>query len=304
MSMEGKVCVVTGGTSGIGLQTVLGLASLGAEVIGVGRSAERCDASAAAVRDRLPRAAVRYERAELASQGEVRDLGRRIREREGRVDVLINNAGTFVGRRKESPEGVELQLAVNCLAPFLLTAELWPALAAAPAARVVNVSSGSHLSVSLRLLERALDGARGHGGGRYRPLGTYGVTKLACILFTYELARRLGPASPVSTFAVDPGLVNTDMGLKDARPLVRFVWLVRRRRGITPAEGARTSIYLASDPEAPKRTGRYWKCCSEISSSPESRDVEAARLLWGRMEELAGLAPGGFEPGRGFARSA
>lgn len=285
--MAHKVCVVTGATSGIGYETALGLARLGAEVIGVGRSADRALSAGLAIREASGSPAVSFEVADLASATEVRELAGRIRRRVHAVHVLVNNAGVFTARRRLSVDGVELQLAVNCRAPFLLTHELMPLLAAAPEARVITVSSGSHVGAGLRWLDPDLR-------GRYHGLWTYGACKLAGILVSYELARRLGAGSRISTYAVDPGLVNTDMGLKDASRLVRLVWLLRRRGGVTANEGARTSVFLASDPEARRHTGAYWKECAIVPSSPESHDPDAATQVWRLMGRLAGLGGGGF----------
>jgi NAD(P)-dependent dehydrogenase (short-subunit alcohol dehydrogenase family) len=275
------VCVVTGATSGIGYATALGIARSGAEVVGVGRSAERCERACERIRGETGNDSVRFEVADLSSQSQVRLLARRIRERHGRLDALVNNAGAFAARRHLTEDGIELQLAVNLLAPFLLSNELLPLLAASPAGRIISLSSGSHSIGKLRLLE---PGAR----GRYRGLGTYGATKLAVVLWSYELARRLGPDSAICTCAVDPGLVNTDMGLKDATPLVRAVWLLRRRGGVAPDEGARTSVWLALGGAGRKDSGKYWKECAPIPSSPESYDLAAAAGVWDLASRLTG----------------
>jgi NAD(P)-dependent dehydrogenase (short-subunit alcohol dehydrogenase family) len=284
--MGGRVCVVTGATSGIGYETATGLAGLGATVIGVGRSRERCEAARAAIRSACG-ADVVFEVADLASGSEVRSLAGRIRGLTDRVDVLVNNAGAFTARRRVGPDGIEVQLAVNVLAPFLLTHELADLLGAAPEARVITLSSGSHFGARLRHLEQSRR-------GRYRGLGTYGATKAACILWSFELARQLGPGSTIRTYAVDPGLVNTDMGWKDASLLVRLVWLFRRRRGLSPREGARTSVYLASDPGVGSATGGYWKECTPVASSQLCREPGVAVALWKRWEELTGIGAGGY----------
>lgn len=283
--LEGKSCVVTGATSGIGYETARGLASMGARVIGVGRSVERCEAARAGIRAATENPDVSFEVADLSSQGEIRELAARIRRRAGRVDVLVNNAGVFAARRRLSPDGIEMQLAVNHLAPFLLTHELMSALEAAPAARVVTLSSGSHFGARLHWLDLGL-------GGPYHGLRAYAHSKLACILWSYEMARRVGQDSRISTYAVDPGLVNTEMGMKDSSPVVRLVWLLRRRQGSTPVEGARTTIYVASDPAVPLDSGRYWRGCAAVPSSPESYDTEGARRLWTLSERLTGIGLG------------
>jgi retinol dehydrogenase 12 len=288
-TMAGKVCVITGATSGIGYETALALATLGAAVIGVGRSPERCEEARSTICRATEGTAPEpvYEVADLGSLRDIRLLAGRIRARTSRVDVLIHNAGAFTARRRRGPEGVETQLAVNVIAPVLLTHELAGSLAAAPEGRVITLSSGSHRGARLRFLDP-------RRRGRYRGLRTYEATKAACLMWSSELARRLGPESTIRTFAVDPGLVNTDMGLKDASLLARAVWLVRRRRGITAREGARTSVFLASDPGAGSATGRYWKECAPVESSALTRDTGAAGRLWQRWEELSGIGVGAY----------
>ena len=283
--MSEKTCLVTGATSGIGYETALGLARMGARVIGVGRSAERCAAAQDAIVTATGNREVSFETADLSSQEAIRGLGSRVRGAVEGLDVLVNNAGTFTGRRRLSADGIELQLAVNFLAPFHLTHVLMPLLERPADARVVTLSSGSHFGAKPHWLDLGL-------GGPYFGLRAYGYTKLASIYFTFELARRMGEGSRLTTFAVDPGLVNTEMGMKDAGFLVRWIWNNRRKTGSTPEEGARTSLFVASDPAAPLDTGRYWKSCTPVPSSPESQDPVAAKQLWTLAERLCGIPQG------------
>jgi len=291
-TMTGKTCVVTGATSGIGFETALLLAQCGARVIGVGRDPGRCAEAAARIREGAPGADVRFEVADLSSQAAVRALADGIRGREARLDVLVNNAGRFTLRRTESVDGIEMQLAVNHLAVFLLTRELLPLLAAAPRARVVFVSSGSHANARLRF----------HDPGRrflYNGLAAYGQSKLAVLMTGVELARRLGPGSTIDTFAVDPGLVRTDIGIKDGSPLVRWIWGLRAGGGISARESAESVAWLAMDPSVEGLTGRYWKERRTVPSSRRSVDPEACRRLWDLSTRLC-------EPsfGRALTRSA
>ena len=239
---NGKTFVVTGATSGIGLATAEELARQGAHVIGVGRSAARGQAVAQRLAALNPTGRVTYCTADLACQGDVVALAANIRDlvaAAGRpaLDGLVNNAGTFTYWLALTPEGVETQWAVNHLAPFLLTLELLPLLQAAPTARIVTVSSGSHYGTSLNWDDIQLR-------RRYNGLQAYKQTKVANVLFTTELNRRLGSQSPVRAFAADPGLVNTDIGLKGTPGLVQWIWARRRAVGISAAEAARGIIYL------------------------------------------------------------
>lgn len=271
--MQGTNCLVTGATSGIGFETALAFASHGARVVGVGRDTGRCMEATARIRAAVPGAEVRFETADLSSQAEVRALAARLRDRESRLDVLVNNAGCFTFRRAESVEGIELQLAVNHLAPFLLTQELLPLLEAAPRARVVFVSSGSHVHGRIRW--------RDPGRRRfYNGLAAYGQSKLAVLMVAVELARRLGSGSTIDTFAVDPGLVRTDIGRKGGGPIVRWVWGLRAGRGITAAEAAGSVAWLAIEPSIAGWTGRYWKERQVVPSSRRSTDPAACRRLW------------------------
>lgn len=273
---------MTGATSGIGFETALVLAQRGARLIGVGRDAVRCAEATARIMAAVPGADARFETADLSSQAAVRDLAASIRDRESRLDVLVNNAGLFTFRRAVSVDGIEMQLAVNHLAGFLLTHELLPLLEAAPRARVVFVSSGSHVHGRIRW--------RDPGRRRfYNGLAAYEQSKLAVLMTGIELARRLGPGSTVDTYAADPGLVRTQIGRKDGSTIVRWVWGMRAGRGIEAREAAASVAWLAAEPSIVGWTGRYWKERRVVSSSRSSTDPDAGRRLWELSERLCGL---------------
>jgi retinol dehydrogenase 12 len=277
--MIGKTCMVTGATSGIGFETALLLAQSGAKLVGVGRDPGRCADAAARIRAAVPGADVRFEAADLSSQAAVRGLAAGTRDCEARLDVLVNNAGLFTFHRRESVDGIEMQLAVNHLAAFLLTRELLPLLAASPRARVVFVSSGSHFNGRIRWRDP---------GRRflYNGLAAYSQSKLAVLMTCGELARKLGPASTIDTFAVDPGLVRTDIGIKDGSPLVRWIWGLRAGGGISAVASAESVAWLAVDPSVEGLTGRYWKERRTAPSSRRSVDPEACRRLWDLSSRL------------------
>jgi retinol dehydrogenase-12 len=275
--------VVTGATSGIGLEVARILAGSGYRVIGVGRDPARCASAESELRSSTGRSDIHYLVADLASLSQIRSLAERIRAMARQIDVLVNNAGTFTMARSETADGIETQLAVNWLAAFALTGLLMPALREAAAARIVNVSSGSHFSGSIHWSDINL--RRGYNG-----LKAYDQSKLATVLFTRELAHRLGPDSCISAYAVDPGLVKTDIGLKGNNALVRLAWKVRTRNGIPASRAAGSVAWCATNPSADGKTGLYWKECSVREPSSRSRDQNDARKLWDLGETLSSVS--------------
>jgi NAD(P)-dependent dehydrogenase (short-subunit alcohol dehydrogenase family) len=280
--MKGKTCIVTGATSGIGREVALLLAAQGARVIGIGRDWNRCTEACSAIARATGNDDVVFEIADLSSLKEVRALAERLRTRYGRIDVLVNNAGTFTLMRKETTDGLETQLAVNWLAGFLLTGLLLPCLLAAPRARMVTLSSGSHYAGRIHWDDLQLR----HG---YHGLKAYDQSKLATVLFMAELARRHGGDGRLSTYAVDPGLVKTDIGMKQAGPLVRLVWKLRMRNGIPAGQAADSVAWCAAAPEAEGRSGLYWKEKLPVTPSPRASSREDALRLWSMGEKLCGL---------------
>jgi NAD(P)-dependent dehydrogenase (short-subunit alcohol dehydrogenase family) len=279
--------VVTGATAGIGFETARALAGYGARVLGVGHSAPRCQEARQRILAEHPTAQVHYLTADLSSQRQVRRLAADIRQRlladaSGKLDVLINNAGTVTSWYTVSEDGYELQFAVNHLAPFLLTHELLPSLGAAQASRVITVSSGSHY------------GARIHWPDvmyrkGYRSLQAYKQSKLANVLFTAELNRRIGRDSRPRAYAADPGLVRTEIGFKGTGALEHWVWGLRRAQGVAPEQGASSVIFLACDPSIAGAQEIYWKNCRPKQESREARRPETALRLWQHSERLCGI---------------
>jgi NAD(P)-dependent dehydrogenase (short-subunit alcohol dehydrogenase family) len=286
-NLENKTMVVTGATSGIGLATTRALAGKGAFVIGVGRSAARCKQARDAILSLQPTAHIAFLLADLSSQRQVRQLAEVIRDRvassgTGQLDVLINNAATVSNWYTATEDGYELQFAVNHLAPFLLTLELLPLLKKAPTARVITVSSGSHRNTRMHWQDVML--RRG-----YNTLRAYKQSKLANVLFTFELNRRLGEDSRVRAYAANPGLVNTEIGSKGTSGLVRWIWEKRRSGGVDPEQGAETLIYLAADASVDGSREVYWKDCRPVQASQYARRVEEAARLWDLSEQLCGI---------------
>jgi len=292
--LSGKTYVVTGATSGIGLATAEILVRQGANVIGVGRSAERCRAAELHLSYLNPDSLVHYCVADLSLQSQVRTAAEQIRAllaESGRpgLDGLVNNAGTFTYWLALTAEGFETQWAVNHLAPFLLTRELLPLLAGAPIARIVTVSSDSHIGARLNWNDIQL---RRH----YDGLRAYGQSKLANVLFTLEMNRRLGPGSTVRAFAADPGLVKTDIGLKGTPGLVRWIWKRRRAGGVSPEVSARGVAFLVSEPSIQDSLDIYWKDGAPKRASHEAMDTDSARKLWEVSEQMCGIQPQAAAP--------
>ncbi len=278
-TMAGKTCLVTGATSGIGEVAATELAGQGARVVIVGRSRERCEATVERIRQAHPGAEVESLVADLSSQAEVRRLAGEIQARCPRLDVLVNNAGALFSTRKESADGIEMTLALNHLGYFLLTNLLLDTLRATPEARVVNVASDAHTMARRGINFDDIQGRKRYGGMR-----AYAQSKLANILFTQELARRL-EGTGVAANSLHPGFVATNFGqgngwVNTAIKLIAPVFAIK------PDGGARTTVYLASSPEVEGLTGKYFVKCRSIEPASPARDVEAARRLWQLSEEL------------------
>jgi NAD(P)-dependent dehydrogenase (short-subunit alcohol dehydrogenase family) len=295
--LEGKTCLVTGATSGMGAVTAMELARLGATVLVAGRDRDRTEEHAAAIR-RATGARAAAVVADLASRDQVRAMADEIARQLVRLDVLVNNAGTVLFERTVTADGLEKTFAVNYLSHFLLTNLLLDRLRASPSARIVNVSSVQHH-------DGRIDFANLQGERHYDRLDAYARSKLAVLMFTYELARRL-EGSRVTVNAVHPGTVASNLG--DENGFVRG-WLrvrlrnvMRRGSWMSAEEGARNIVHVASAPELDGVTGRYFDHATEARSSPASYDAAVARRLWELSAELCGLAsasaaiPGGVAP--------
>ncbi len=289
--MQGKVVMVTGATDGIGRSTAEALAARGARVLAVGRNRIKGDRCVADIRENTGHDDIGFFRADLSRQQEVRQLARTICTQQDRLDVLINNAGGLFAIRRTSADGIEMTLALNHLAGFLLTGLLLELMQATPGARIVNVASHVHRRATLDFDD--LQMAR-----RYRGWTAYQRSKLCNLLFTYELARRLGASGPTVN-ALHPGFVRSHLGQdRTDNPLFgrTLAALAFRLAGsLSPAEGARTSIHLASSPDlaavtgryfSPGRTGAFRPRIRPEPSSAVSRDPGIAQRLWEASEKL------------------
>jgi NAD(P)-dependent dehydrogenase (short-subunit alcohol dehydrogenase family) len=281
--MKDRVCVVTGATSGIGRAAASELARRGARVAVHGRSREKCERTVAEIKAESGNDRVEAFVADLNSQEQVRALAAALLERYPKIHVLLNNAGLLNASFSETVDGIETTLAVNHLAPFMLTNLLLDRLKESQPARIVNVASEAHRFGTLDLED--LEFRR----RKYRSLQVYGVSKLLNVLFTHELARRL-EGTQVTANALHPGVVNT--GLGDNNPPSLLLRAMRMLKFLmrTPEKGAETAVFLASSPDAADVTGKYWTDCHEKRTRDISYDRELQRRLWEISENMTGLA--------------
>jgi len=280
-SMAGKTVLVTGGTGGIGKATALGLATLGARVAITGRDRARAQAAAADIRTATGNDAVDAYAADLSAQAEVRRLAAEMLATYPRLDVLVNNVGGYWAHRHVTGDGLEHTFALNHLAPFLLTNLLWDRLLASAPARVITVSSGAQAMGRIDFDD--LQGERNWSGQR-----AYNQSKLANVMFTYELARRL-EGTGVTATVLHPGVVRTAFGAEDPAGWQRLFLPLVRPWLKSPAQGAETPIYLASSPEVAGVTGRYFANRKPKTSNRASYDTEAQARLWRVSADLVGL---------------
>ncbi|PZR99363.1 MAG: short-chain dehydrogenase [Chloroflexi bacterium] len=279
--MRGKICMVTGANQGIGRETVAGLARLGTTVIAVARDSVRGEAAVEGIRAETGSHDVHLMLADLSSQAAVRDLARDFMQRYDRLHVLVNNAGAINTQYGTTIDGIETTFAVNHLAYFLLTNLLLPVLGASAPSRIVNVSSDAHRGGEIRFADLGRK-------SEYRGYQAYSQSKLANVLFTYELARRLENTS-VTANCLHPGVVATGFGRNNSG-FLRWGMRLTRPFLTKPARGAETSIYLASSPEMEGVTGEYFYKCQQTPSDPASYDEDLAGYLWDISVRMTGLA--------------
>lgn len=279
--MAGKRVVITGATNGIGLAAAKELARRGAHLAVVGRSRPRAEAAAAAVGGRETDVLI----ADLASQASVRALAAQLLERYPRIDVLINNAGAVNARVEMTGDGIEMTWAVNHLAPFLLTTLLLDRLRQSAPARVITTSSEAHRPARIWFDDMSAQRSFGPFG-----FGRYGQTKLANILFTRELARRL-EGSGVEAFCFHPGFVASGFN-KNNGGLIALGMTLIAPFGRSPEKGAETLVWLADSPEPDGHSGAYYTDCHPLDPSHAARDDETAKRLWQVSEEQVSASTG------------
>jgi retinol dehydrogenase-14 len=282
--MTGRTVLVTGATGGIGKATAVGLSAMGAHLAITGRDHDRTQAAARDIRA-AGGGRVDVFVADLSAQAEVRRLAAEVLERVARLDVLVNNVGGYWNTRQVTADGLERTFALNHLAPFLLTGLLLDRLTQNAPARVVTVASHAHTMGRMDFDD--LQGARSYSGSR-----AYDQSKLANVLFTYELARRLG-RTPVTSNAVHPGMVDTSFGAEDPGGIQRLLVPLIRPLMKSPARGAATSIHVASAPDLEHVTGRYFANSKPKRSSGRSHDEVIAARLWQVSADAVGLTTAG-----------
>jgi retinol dehydrogenase-12 len=279
--MAGKICLVTGATSGIGLEAAAQLSRMGAEVLLCGRNENKLAGAVARIAALNPGAKLTPLKADLSSLDEIRRLSDSVHQKCRRLDVLINNAGAFFLERQTTIDGLERTFALNHLAYFALTLRLMDLLTTGNGVRIINIASSAHLKGRLDLDD--LQRSRAYGAR-----AAYRGSKLANVLFTFELARRLGPG-PVTVNAVHPGLVATNFA-RDNGWRGWFIGIAFQLLGISIEKGARTMVYLASASQVAGVTGEYFANEQIAKCADIARDEALARRLWVESERLTGLS--------------
>jgi retinol dehydrogenase 14 len=281
-SMTGKTVLITGGTGGIGRATAIRLASMGARVGIVGRNLGRAQRAAAEICSESGNAVVDAFGADMSSQAEVRHLASDVLAAYPRLDVLINNVGGFWSHRHVTADGLERTFALNHLAPFLLTSLLLDRLIASAPARIVTVSSSAQSMGTIAFDD--LMGERKYSGQQ-----AYNQSKLANVMFTYELARRL-TGTGVTATALHPGMTNTSFSAEDPSRVFAPLVMVMRPFMKKPARAADTPVYLASSPEADGLTGQFFASREPRKSNKYSYDAGMTARLWRVSADLVDLA--------------
>ncbi len=271
-NMNGKICLVTGATNGIGKATAQALAQMGATVVLVGRNPEKCAAVVSEIKHSSSNDAVEALIADLSIMAEVQQVADQFKAKYQKLHVLVNNAGAAFGKRQVTAEGFEKTFALNHLNSFLLTSLLLDTLKASAPARIVNVASDSHKGAHLDF-----DDLQSEKGNFV--FNAYGRSKLAVVVFSYELARRLS-GTGVTVNVLHPGLVRTGFASNQGVVPSAVIGFFMRFVGLTPEQGAQTSVYLATSPDVENMTGKYWEKRKEVPSGRTSYDEATWARLW------------------------
>jgi len=280
--MSDKVCLVTGGNSGIGKSVAFGLAKMGATVVVVSRNKEKGQTAITDIMEKSGNKNVELMQADMSSQDSIHQLADEFKARHEKLHLLINNAGVYLTKRTESEDGLESTFAINHLGPFLLTSLLLDILKASSPSRIVNVTSDAHKGANIHFDDL-------QGEKRFSGWQAYGQSKLAMILFTHELAKRL-EGTGVTVNSAHPGVVRTNFA-KNNGGLVMLGFRFLGIFFISPESSAKRILYVATSPDLEGVTGKYFTKMHETRSSPESYDDDSARRLWLVSEQLAKLSP-------------
>lgn len=280
VDMTGKVCLITGGNSGIGKATALALAKLNASVVIVSRDKDKGEATIIEIKSKSRNRNVDAMTADLSSQDSVRELAHDFKGRYKRLHVLINNAGIFLPRRIQSVDGLETTFATNHLGHFILTNLLLDVLKANAPSRIINITSSAHRGTEMNFDDLQAE-------KKYSGYHAYSQSKLANVLFTYQLAKRL-EGTGITVNCLHPGVVRTGFG-KDVTGLMSILVRVGSPFMMSPEKSARAAIYLATSPELEGVTGKHFSRGKEEKSSTESYDAASAERLWRVSAELVKL---------------
>jgi NAD(P)-dependent dehydrogenase (short-subunit alcohol dehydrogenase family) len=282
-NMQGKTILISGATNGIGKQSALELAKMGAQVVIIGRNKARTDETLREIQTASGNKDVHALIADLSSMAEVRRVAEDFKKQFSRLDVLLNNAGGVFQSRQETVDGYEMTFALNHLSYFLLTELLLDMLKASAPSRIVNVSSDLQSGATINFDD--LQSKQSYGIGGFR---AYGQSKLMNVMFTYELARRLA-GTGVTVNVLHPGVVNTGFG-RNNKGLMGLAMSLMAFFTLKVEDGAKTSVYLASSPEVEGMTGKYFDKCKPKQSTAASYDEAAQKRLWDISEQLTGIA--------------
>jgi len=281
--LDGQVVVITGANSGIGRETALQLSLLGAKVIMGCRDPKRAGNAVDYIKANNKNAVLSVIQLDLSSLESVRDFAKKVSQKETNIDILINNAGIAGTPESQTKEGFEMHFGTNHLGHFLLTLLLLPLLKSAPKARVVSVASGLY-----KVGEIHFDNINLRDGA-YAPMKAYNQSKLANVLFTRELAKRLGPNSTISTYSLHPGVVKTDIAKTDKLYERILINIMSSLLFLTPHMGAQTSLYCALEDSIENETGFYYANCKKVDFKPIAMDDKTAEKLWELSTDLVNL---------------
>ena len=282
MAISGKICIVTGSNSGIGKETAFALAEMGASVVMVVRNQEKGEKALAEIIKKTGNKSISLMLCDMSSMASIRDFAREFKKKYSRLDVLVNNAGGEFSKREVTPEGFERTLAVDYLAPFLLTNELLDLLKVSAPSRIINVSSGlaKNGKVNFDDLQSVKD---------YKGMQVYSNAKLMLMMFTYELSRRLVETG-VTANVLMPGFVATNLGKNSGSLRSSIMFKMVRPMQINAKKGAETSVYLASSDEIKDVTGKCFAKKKESATCPASYDESLQKRLWNETAALLDLA--------------
>jgi retinol dehydrogenase 12 len=283
--LSGKIILMTGATEGIGKAAAQALAQKGATLVLVGRNPAKTEKVVAEIKSASGNASIETIIADLSQLSGMRAVAAAFKAKHNKLDVLVNNAGGVFTGKQLTADGFEYTFALNHMSYFVLTHELIDVLAKTPGARVVSTSSGAHRSGKLANLDEAA-----HRKSGYSSFGAYGDSKLANILFTRELSRRVRDTGIVAN-CFHPGFVRTGFGLNNTGTMMaRFIGLIGPVFGRTPEKGAETLVWLASSPDAARFSGEYFHDLKVSSTTSRAKNDELAKQLWAFSEKLAGIA--------------